>query len=205
MKKILSVMLAIMMLFGALSVSASAAVTNDEIIREWHNSSSVITIGNTTYAKQDYVIIQLNFNGGTSFVSLPVYDTTEGGFVHEKVSGTYLMLPGSSNEYSLQPNTLVTLPRVTPPEGKQFTGWYCENTGEYVVGGKTWAIPANSGSSLYTFTAELLPAEGQEDTMQMVLGILMKIFGTIIGILFLDGSSAAGVELMEKMLGGLLG
>jgi hypothetical protein len=32
----------------------------------------------------------------------------------------------------------------------------------------------------------------------------MKVFGTILGILFLDGSSAAGIELMEKLLGGLL-
>lgn len=207
MKKILSVMLAIMMLFGALSVSASAAaVTNDEVIKQWYDTSNTtITIYNKTYVKSDYVIIQLNFNGGTSFVTLPVYDTTEGGFVYEKVTGTYLMLPGSSTEYSLIPGTPVTLPRVTPADGKQFTGWYCENTGDYVVGGKSWVIPQNSGGTMYTFTAEMLPAEGDEDTLGMILGILMKVFGTIIGILFLDGSSAAGVELMEKMLGGLLG
>lgn len=207
MKKILSVMLAIMMIFGALSVSASAAVTNDEVLREWKNTSnSTIVIQNKEYPKTDYVVLQFNFNGGTSYTDLPSYDTTTQSFVNGKVSDTYLFLPGNgSNLGSPMPGNIITLPLVTPAEGDSFQGWYCVETGALIAGGGYFVIPENSGGSVYTFMAKYYPAEAPNDTLGMILGILMKVFGTIIGILFLDGSSAAGIELMEKMLGGLLG
>lgn len=204
MKKILSVMLAIMMIFGALSVSASAAVTNEEMIKEWNNTSETIIIKDKSYAKREHVVLQLNFNGGTSYTTLPAYDTLEGNFVYEKVSDYYLMLPGCGIA-SLMPGTYVTLPLVTAAEGDDFQGWYCVETGQLIAGGDNWKIPENSGGMMYNFTAKYYPAESDGDTLAMIMGILMKVFGTIIGVLFLDGSSAAGVELMEKMLGGLLG
>ncbi len=195
-------MLAIMMLFGALSISASAS--NNDILQLWRDPSTVVIINNEQISKADHVVLSLNFNGGSSFTEVASYDPNAGSFVWGVASDTYLMLPGAAGNY-LRPGEPVTLPRVTAPDGKQFTGWYCEETGEYVVGGKTWVIPEGTGGTIYHFTAEMLPSEAEADTMATVMGILIKIFGTIIGILFLDGSAAAGIELMEKMLGGLLG
>ena len=209
MKKILSVMLAIMMLFGALSISASAAVTNEEVLAMWKNTNnSTITIANTTYPKTDYVVLQFNFNGGTSYVPLPAYDTQTQNFVNEKVSGIYLYLPGCDELGIPMPGNVITMPLVTPAEGDAFQGWYCNETGELIAGGGYFEIPEGSGSTngrVYNFVAKYYAAESEGDTLGMILGVLMKVFGTIVGILFLDGSSTAGIELMEKMLGGLLG
>ncbi|MBE6773657.1 MAG: hypothetical protein E7544_05480 [Ruminococcaceae bacterium] len=208
MKKILSVMLAIMMLFGALSLSASAS--NDDILNKWEAGSS-ITLAGTTYPKTDYIIVEFDFNGGKSYIPLPVYDAAgTGHFNHEYVSERYLALPGNGM-FNLRPSSsangssYLNLPLVTPAEGDAFQGWYCVETRETLAGGTDWRIPEGSGSRIYHFKAQYYPAVQEGDTLTMVLGVLMKVFGTIIGLLFLDGSSAAGIELMEKMLGGLLG
>ena len=199
-------MLAIMMLFGALSISASAAVTNTETLNDWNNkSNSTIVIGNKTYPKTDYVVLQFNFNGGTSYTTLPAYDTTTQTFVYSKVSDIYLYLPGCDDIGVPAPGNIITMPFVTPAEGDAFQGWYCVETGELIAGGGYFVIPEGEGGHVYNFMAKYYPAESEGDTLSTILGILMKVFGTIIGILFLDGSSSAGIELMEKMLGGLLG
>lgn len=201
MKKILSVMLAIMMLFGALSVSASAA--NEDILESWRDSTNTtMTIQGYEYTKTNHVILSFDFQSAKSYNTLPVYDTTINQFKWEQVTGQYLMLPGADGA-SLAVGSPVTLPLVTAPEGKQCTSWYCVETGQYYVAGKPFVIPEGTGGKIYNFRAELIPAEEEGDTMATVLGILMKVFGTIIGILFLDGNSASGIELMEKVLGGL--
>ena len=40
--------------------------------------------------------------------------------------------------------------------------------------------------------------------MATILGILIKVFGAIIGIVMYQGDTEAGVALMEKVLGGIL-
>lgn len=213
MKKILSVMLAIMMLFGAMSINASAA--GEDKLNEWRNNSIVeindVVYGNGMndlgesygYVKSNYVVLCFNFGTGTSYKTLAVYDSQNDKFVYEKVSGEYIMFPGADNN-SLAVGSSVILPLVTAPEGKQCTAWYCVETNSYEVTGKPWTIPAITGGVVYTFVAEIIPAEEEADTLTTILGILTKVFGTILGILFLDGSSAAGVALVEKLLGGLL-
>ncbi len=202
MKKILSVMLAVMMLFGALSISASAAnVPPAEVVNPVINS-------------QDQVVIVFKFFGGSSKNPLPVYysDVVEnGGFVNEIVTGDYYLLPGAGG-VTLRTGTSINLPSVTPPEGKHFVGWDSSVDAQDLVAGATYEISdvrvrtskefPNNG--IIYMEAMYEAAEPEEDTMATVLGILMKVFGTIIGILFLDGSSAAGIELMEKVLGGIL-
>ena len=41
--------------------------------------------------------------------------------------------------------------------------------------------------------------------MQKVMKILFSVFGTIIGLLFYAGDTEAGIALMEKVFGGVLG
>lgn len=194
MKKILSVILAVMMLFGALSMGASAATT----VTDPYDFIE----GNMV--NQDQVVLVFNFNGGTSKTAVRVYDTTSKSFVSETVSGTYIMVPEKSNE--LVVGNQITLPSVTPAEGSSFVGWYCEDDGvTYTTVPNGYTIPAYAGQKVITFTAWYEPAEAETDVMATVLGILTKVFGAIIGIILYNGDTEAGVAMMEKMLGGILG
>lgn len=203
MKKILSVMLAIMMLFGAMSISVSAApATTDDMIF----GKTVIFTGNEsiTLDASRHTIIELNFGNGKSLEGLMVYDTTNTAFTRTlDVTGRYLMLPGCG--YEMKAGQWIRLPAVQAPEGLTCQGWEVRGTSTVVGHGIDWQIPQGSNGKVIELVARYTTAEPEEDTMAMVLGVLMKVFGTIIGILFLDGNSTAGVELMEKMLGGLLG
>lgn len=200
MKKILSVMLAIMMLFGALSVSASA-LTHQQYVNMLPSDKSA-------------VIIVFEFYGGTSKKALPVYNPDapngENFVLTEEVGDTYYMLPGAGGNL-LQFGSSVKMPSVTPPEGKAFVGWECSTRDNELTAGSTFTITYDDINKAYASDYGVIymeaiyeAAEPEGDTMATVLGILMKVFGTILGILFLDGSSSAGVELMEKVLGGLL-
>lgn len=200
MKKILSVMLAIMMLFGALSVSASAVEANDL----WGKTPGEVTISKGTNA-----ILSFDYNGGKSYSNMICYDAAKGNFIEAEASGIYLMLPGaySSQLFTTVDSygTAVKMPIATK-DGDMLLYWYCVETGEQLAADSTWFIPEyeRSAQGVFHFTAKYAPAEAEEDTMKTVLGVLTKVFGTIIGILFLDGSSSAGIALIEKLLGGLL-
>lgn len=197
MKKILSVMLAIMMLFGALSVSASAAEANEYFGQN---------VAGVDVVKGKHVILVFDFGAGSSKLPLAVYDGTK--FVETTgVTGKYIMLPQKATDLTL--DSMVTLPSVKAAENDDFLGWYCYADREYYISGADVVIPqewfdANNGSGVVYFSARYEPREPEEDTMKTVLGVLTKVFGTILGLLFLDGSSAKGIELVEKLLGGLL-
>lgn len=194
MKKILSVILAVMMLFGALSMGASAATT----------VSDPYDFIEGNMVNQDQVVLVFNFNGGSSKTAVRVYDTESKGFVSETVSGTYIMVPETSNDLVVANS--VTLPSVTPPSGSSFTGWYCEEDGvTYTTVPNGYKIPTYAGQKVITFTAWYEPAEAETDVMATVLGILVKVFGAIIGIILYNGNTEQGVALMEKMLGGIMG
>ena len=201
MKKILSVMLAVLMLFGALSIGASAATQlpydKDQIFGQ--------KVEGVTVSKNTHAILTFDFAGGSSKFALPVFDTTVNGFVSvDKFSGKYIMLPGSEVSYLMTAGNVVQAPYVTAPEGYDFNGWWCPKNGEYYTQGEDIKIENTWVGSMIELKATYIPAEAEEDTMKMVLGVLTKVFGTILGLLFLDGSSAAGIELVEKLLGGLM-
>lgn len=195
MKKILSVIMAVMMLFGTLAIGASAAATTVTDPYDFIEGN---------FVNQDQVVLVFNFNGGSSKTAVRVYDTSSKKFVSETVSGTYIMAPETVNE--LVVGNQVTLPSVTPPSGSSFVGWYCEDDGiTYTTVPNGYTIPAKAGPSVITFTAWYEPAEAETDVMTTILGILTKVFGAIIGILLYNGDTEAGVALMEKMLGGIMG
>ena len=201
MKKILSVMLAVLMLFGALSVSASA-------VTQLPNDKNIIygsTVGDTVVNNQLHAIVVLDFNGGSSMDNLNVFDTGVGGFVEvEGFTGKYIMLPGSSTDCFLTAGSTIKLPFVKAPDGYVTRGWYCRANGEYYVVGAEVEISSDWIGNSVTFQAAYYPAEMEGDTLKTILGVLTKVFGTILGILFLDGSSTAGIELVNKLLSGIM-
>lgn len=196
MKKILSVMLAIMMLFTALSLSVSAIDAKDHLNADNSN-----------------VVIVFRFYDGKSRDELPVYDAANANFVDTaEVTGVYYLLPGA-NGNNLTKGSMVQLPYVTAAEGKNFNGWKCSLDGNTYSAGAWFTLDeemihkahASTSKGIIYMDADYYATEGEGDTLAMVLDVLKKVFGTILGILFLDGSSSAGVELMDKLLGGLLG
>lgn len=188
MKKILSVFLAMLMLFGALSIGASAVTAED--------------YADSALVNENQVVLVFKFNGGKSYGPQRVYNPTTNNFDSAQVEGDYIMIP--YNESDLIVGTNITLPDVTPASGDKFIGWYCEEDGKtYAVAANGYEIPAYAGKEVITFTAWYKPAEPESDTLGTILGILTKVFGAIIGIVLYGGDTEAGVALMNKVLGGL--
>lgn len=198
MKKILSVLLAVMMLFGALSVGASAAVTDPSDFYDDPRFNA------------DQAIFVFNLNGGTMKMPQPVYNEQTGEFVlTEGITGTYYMLPQTKTAHTV--GTFIPLPDVVAPSGYNFAGWqYRDAQGLYQQPGaganfyiQDWIFTGNN-YGIVEFTAVFVAAEPEEDTLATVMNILIKVFGAIIGIVLYGGDTEQGVALMNKVLGGLM-
>lgn len=197
MKKVLAVVLSVMMLFSALSVGASAAIdTTDSYL------SQVLT-------KQ--VILSFNLNGGSIKGGVRVYEGLDDKgapvFTYDNryTDSMYYMIPESTEDGQF-PYDVVTLPSVNPPSGYAFNGWYCYATNETYAANRPFEIPGYAAGSVIEFTADFSRSEPEEDTMAGVMDILVKVFGTIIGLLFLQGEADpvdAGMKMMEQLLSNL--
>ncbi len=205
MKKVLAVLLSVMMLFGALSFSSSAAS-----VSLYFEGEKPLVNPNTQ------VIVTFDLAGGTLKNGQWVYNPSKqpvAGFEwQEGITGTYIMLPQDSS--SMVPGTPITLPVVTPPTGYEFHGWYCYGVAGDYTQGSTYAansayyIPLGTAGEVIEFRAAYGPAEIEPDTMETVMNILIKVFGTIIGLLFLGDEAnpaEAGMQMMSQLLGSLLG
>lgn len=206
MKKVLAVFLSVMMLFGALSFSSSAAS-----VSQYFEGDSPLVDPNTQ------VIITFDLAGGTMKNGVWVYNsskkpTPDFEWVEGFDEPTYVMLPQDSG--SMKPGTPITLPVVTPPTGYQFDGWYCYGMAGDYTQGSTYAansayyIPLGTAGEIIEFRAAYSPATIEADTMEMVMDILIKVFGTIVGLLFLGDEAnpaEAGMQMMDQLLGSLLG
>lgn len=201
MKKVLAVVLSVMMLFSALSVGASAIdTTSDRYIQQ------VLT-------KQ--AILSFNLNGGSIKGGVKVYDGStidpETKLPVAKFSwdirytdSIYYMIPEKST--SQVAGDVVTLPSVTPPSGYAFNGWYCYTTNETYAANRPFTIPSYAAGTVIEFTADYSRSEPEEDTMGGVMNILVKVFGSVIGLLFLQGEADpvdAGMKMMQGLLDNL--
>jgi hypothetical protein len=70
-----------------------------------------------------------------------------------------------------------------------------------------YKIPDYTGGKVIQFVADYSLEIPEEDEMAGVFNILVKVFGTIIGLLFLsdreEGAVEAGMQLMSSLLGSL--
>lgn len=199
MKKILSVILAVMMLFGAMSVTASAESSR---LDQWHQNG---------LANDDQAVLVFNLMGGALRDPVPVYNESTGSFESVAgVTGTYVMLPGG-NEDAHTAGTTVILPiAISNSNTMMFLGWeYTDPAGnrQTLAGGTAFNITeahfTGNNYGLINFTAIYTASAPEEDTMATVISILVKVFGAIIGILVYGGDTEQGVALMNKVLGGL--
>lgn len=197
MKKALSLFLAILTIFGCLGIGAAA---DSYVTSPWHGDE-----GSGKPASYEQVVLTFDANGGTFKNALPVYNSNTGVFdLSEagKLTGTWAMVPQSAG--AQVPGYIVTLPVVDSPKGYQFAGWFCYLDGNTYGANSSFKIPAGTAGTIIEFRAAHIPTEPEEDTMAKVMSVLIKVFGAIIGILMYRGDTEAGVELMEKILGGIL-
>lgn len=210
MKKALSLFLAVLMMFSVLGIGASAASDLPTGYFGEENSSAPASL--------DQVVIQYNLNGGSLKYSAVVRDETTGQFymaAGASITGTYIQFPVNAacqiDRTIMKPGMYVATPEVVAPSGSTFMGWtisYEDANGVVhntsCAGGESWMIPADAKTpQIVKATAKIVAAEAEEDTLTKVMGIMIKIFGAIIGIIMYQGDTAAGVELMEKVIGGL--
>lgn len=199
MKKILSVLLAVMMLFGALSIGASAAAVT--VNRDTLHTAGVLN--------QNQIVAVFDINGGTLRDPQWCYDAQNGWTYQSEISGAYVMLPYQS-EVAMTADSSILLPLVTPPSGMQFLYWeFFDSTGvrHTLAAGGSLKVTQDMFDyphyGVINLTAVYTSAEPETDTMATILNILIKVFGAIIGIIVYSGDTEAGVALMEKVLGGL--
>ena len=193
MKKFLAVILAVLTLFSVLGVGATAI--NDTYYSDYYASG---VIG------KDQVILTFDLNGGTLKVPTAIYDTTLGNFVIKdgsEITGIYVKLPQDKSTQNVGQYT--SLPHVNPPAGSAFLGWYCYEDGVTYAPSHNYKIPAGKEGNVVHFYAYYAPAEAEEDTFGTILGILIKVFGAIAGILLYNGNTEQGIALFDKILGAL--
>ena len=192
MKKVLAVLLSVMMLFSVLSVGTSVAFEGDEYTDE------VLT-------KQ--VILSFNLNGGSIKGGVKVYEGVDAegnpvfSYSNRYTDNMYYMIPDS--ETSQIPGDIVTLPNVSAPSDYAFNGWYCYTTNETYAANRSFRIPTYVKGGVIEFVADFSRTTPEEDTMGGVMNILVKVFGTIVGLLFLQGEADpvdAGMKMMENLL-----
>lgn len=191
MKKILSVLLATLMLFSVLGVSASASVYEN------YYDQGIVD-------RNTQVVLAFDLNGGSLKTGAYVYDTTISNFVYkdgEDITGKYIMLPRTPDTQLV--GQFIKLPVLNAPDGWQFNGWYCYLDGNSYAANSDFRIPAGSAGEVIEFYAAYSPAEVEEDTFATVLSILIKVFGAIAGIILYNGDTEQGIALFDKILGAL--
>ena len=117
----------------------------------------------------------------------------------------------------MKAGSAINLPVVLPANATDiFQGWEIigygrsdvalkdYKSGTVIAGGTQFELPSNCAGQILTFNARYTAGVAEEDTLGTILGILIKVFGAIIGILMYQGDTEAGAALMEKVLGGIL-
>lgn len=210
MKKVLALFLAIMMLFSAVSISTSALDISVEMVDIVKGEQNI---------SDNQIILVFDLNGGTIKNGARVYKPIEykdgvkvpgtGAFEWDEnyIENTYYMFPESANDHIPEVSAAVRLPAVNPPSGYIFNGWYCVEVNKTYPGNTSLKLKQEhlTSDSLLHFVAAYSPEAPEEDEMEGVFNILVKVFGTIIGLLFLSGEGTTAVESGMQLMSDLLG
>lgn len=193
-----------LMLLGALSVGSFATSESNQWFGEVNSGKP---------ATYDQTIFYFDLGVGT-LPNASVYNLTTGQFESQtNITGSYYMIPRSSTE--MKAGTFITFPDLDAPDGQKFIGWYCYGTesGRSATAlnlvGNTYAantgfhIPDGLKGEILCFRANFAPIKQEEPTLNKVMGILIKVFGAILGILLYQGNTDEGIATMEKVFGSL--
>lgn len=202
MKKVLSVFMAILMLCGAVSLGSFASSEGNQ----WFGPTD-----SGRPASYDQTVVFFDLGIGT-LPNASVYNLDTGEFESQtNITGSYYMVP--RNDKVMKAGTPITLPDLDAPDGYKFVGWYCYGTesGQVVTNVTNQSFPASTafyipdglGGDVLCFRATFSPIKQEEPTLNKVMGILIKVFGAILGILLYQGDTEQGIAAMEKIFSGL--
>lgn len=200
MKKVLSLVLAALMLLSCMSISVFAEDATTSSPYFGQNGAS-----------ESQAVLKFKLGGGTCKSGQYVYDTQNHVSVYtapEDIGDTFVLVPTASDMYTL--NSAVTLPSVKGPKGYNFVGWqrasgtegtadrriYSSAPGQYIVS-------SDDIGKVVEFVAVYEQGEVDEDTFAKVFEILTKIFGTIIGLIAYNGNIQKGQDFMNKIFSSL--
>lgn len=200
MKKILAVLLSIMMLFGAVSMSASAATA--ELYLDVNTVQTGVAIGNYTYETGD-IVVRFNVQNGVINRGVTAL-TTVGTQIINGISSSFLMVTSINGDH-IKAGSVIDLPFITAVEGKSHTGWKCEigPDKQSYTAGQTYTVPEGYAGTYIEFTPTFEITEPDEDTMTTIMNVLVKVFGAIIGLIVFTGDMEKGQALVQEMLGSL--
>lgn len=180
MKKVLAVLMAVLMFTGMFAMTGSAA--NEPV--SWKGYE----------VQPGEVLILLHFGDCTSTVPIYLFNTDEMRTNLETATGTVAMKVAAGNDY--------TLPQVTAPSGQMFTGWNKVGTSESLGVGSQHTTEYDGGT-IIQYQVMTAPAEAEQDTLETIKTILVKIFGMIVGLIY--GDTNYGQELVANLFDSLLG
>lgn len=199
MKKVLSVFLAVLMVFSFMAVSASAVESP--------------YFGPGDGANDDQCVFLFRLSGGTCKSAQYVYNTSTGKSVYtnaEDVPQVFVVTPGTDDNLYKE-DSYVTLPSVKPPKGQSFVGWQRvpsltdSDNGTYPTIPNGYKIKSYDIGKVVEFVAVYEAGEVEPDTFAKVFEILTKIFGTLIGLIAYQGNVDKGQDFMKKIFSSISG
>lgn len=194
MKRVLSILLAALMFLSCMSISVFA----EEYPFFGPNGAS-----------SNEAVLKFVLNNGTVKSGQYIYDKSTGHLTWtdpEDVPDTFYVVPVDNYKNAFEVNDLVTLPSVKGPKGWSFLGWQRTSGMQanadrsiYPAGPNQYRIAEADKGMVVEFTAVYEQAEVEEDTFAKVFDILIKIFGTIIGLIAYNGNIQKGQDFMKKI------
>ena len=195
MKKVLSVFLAVLMMFSVMAIGASA----DDETEMWSYQGYPQSTAEA--------IIVLDINGGTYRDALKVYNLQTGQLELRELSAAEMKekyVWTTLGDGSFEPERPVSLPAATAPKGYQFDGWYCVTDHKtYGAVPNGYEIPEDGAGTVIEFRAAYSPTAPETDTFAKVFDVLIKVFGAIYGFLT-GGDTEKGIATMRKLFAGLM-
>ncbi len=212
MKKILSVFLAVLMLFSVLSVSSSAAqyvaaTKQDALdyITDTYGSASLYDKDNND---DGLILVCYSVGDGEYITEVDALDMATNRVIETLTPGArYFQVPPSLTEnYIGYTNYQLPIAKASDTETWQFNGWYCTGNKQSYVGGDVIELTpemVSEGNCIY-FTADYVRVPASSDVLETIINVLIKVFGSIVGFLFFDGVPEAGQDFLSEMISGLL-
>ena len=199
MKKVLSLVLAALMLLSCMSISVFA--------------EDYPFFGPEGADKNNDAVLKFVLNNGTVKSGQYIYDRSTGKLNWtdpEDVPDTFYVVPIDNYDGMFEVGDYVTLPSVKGPKGWQFVGWQ-RNSGLqadadrsiYPAGPNQYKIQEADRGMVVEFSAVYEQSEVEEDTFAKVFEILTKVFGTIIGLIAYNGNIQKGQDFMNKIFSSL--
>lgn len=203
MKKVLSVFLAVLMLFSCMAISASAV---DGAYSDYFGDGT----GNQPATTDQAIFVFRLGGGGKCKKGYFVYIDGERVYKDaEDIPDTFMVVPENADAF--KEGNVFSLPSVKANNGADFIGWQRKPTTKdgdkdnhvYSPMAGQYTVSSYDVGSIVEFTAVYEQGEFEQDTFAKVFEILTKVFGAIIGLVAYQGNIEKGQNFMKQIFASL--